>query len=159
MAEHQAGVVLRSALFHLPAKVETTVIPWATFTDPELARIGLSETEAQSQGIEHQVYRFPFADIDRAIADNATEGMAKIIAAPNGRVLGAAIVGPNAGELIHEYALAMSKKMKLADLSGFIHVYPTLSLINRRVADERMKSSLTPFRKRLMQKVFGLQGD
>lgn len=159
MAEHQAGVVLRNALFHLPAKVESSVIPWATFTDPELARVGLSEAEAKAGGVAHEVFRFPFSDIDRAIADSATEGMAKIIAAPNGRILGAAIVGPNAGELIHEYALAMSKKMKLKDLSGFIHIYPTLAQINRRVADERMKSSLTPARKRLMQRMFGLRGE
>ncbi len=158
MAEHHAGVVLRNALFHLPAKVEQRVIPWCTFTDPELARVGVSETEAKRQGIKHRVYTFPFHDIDRARAEDETHGFAKIITAPNGRLLGAALVGANAGELIHEYVLALSKNMKAADLSRVIHVYPTLAQINRRVADQRLKEGLTPGAKKWIKRLFRLRG-
>ena len=158
MAEHYAGVVLRNALFHLPAKVEEKVIPWATFTDPELARVGVSETEAKAQGIKYQVYTFPFQDIDRAQADGTVEGLAKIITNPKGKLLGAALAGPHAGELIHEYVLALAKGMKAADLSGVIHIYPTLAQINRRVADARMKAGLTPNAKKWMKRIFRLRG-
>jgi len=158
MAEHQAGVVLRNALFHLPAKIEQRVIPWCTFSDPELARVGISETEAQQQGIRHKVYKFPFKDIDRAQAEGETAGLAKIITDTKGRLLGAAIAGPHAGELIHEYALALTKRLKASDLSQVIHIYPTLAQINRRVADARMKEGLTPTTKKWIKLIFGLRG-
>ncbi|MFQ5487202.1 MAG: dihydrolipoyl dehydrogenase family protein [Gammaproteobacteria bacterium] len=158
MAEHQAGVVLRNALFHIPARVEERVIPWCTFSDPELARVGLSESEARQAGIRHQVYRFPFQDIDRAQAEGETAGCAKIITDPKGRLLGAALAGPHAGELIHEYALALARNMKAADLSKVIHIYPTLAQINRRVADQRLKAGLTPNAKKWLKRLFGLRG-
>jgi pyruvate/2-oxoglutarate dehydrogenase complex dihydrolipoamide dehydrogenase (E3) component len=158
MAAHQAGVVLRNALFHWPARVEERVIPWCTFTDPEMARVGLSETEVKSQGIPHRVYTFPFESIDRAQTDGATVGRAKIVTNPRGKLLGAALVGPHAGELIHEYVLALTKGMKASDLAGVIHIYPTLAEINRRVAEERLKEALTPTRKRWMKRLFRLRG-
>jgi len=158
MAEHHASVVLRNAIFRLPARIEERVIPWCTFSDPELARVGISETEAQQQGIQFNVYKFPFKDIDRAQAEGETDGLAKIITDKKGRLLGAALVGPNAGELIHEYVLAIAKRMKAADLSGIIHIYPTLAQINRRVADARMKEGLTPTAKKWIKIVFGLRG-
>ena len=158
MAEHQAGVVLRNALFHWPSKVQTRNIPWCTYTDPELARVGLSESEALQQGIKHRVYRFPFADIDRAVTAGETAGLAKIVTTPRGKLLGACIVGPQAGELIAEYVLAISKGMQAADLSNTIHIYPTLAQINRRVADQRLKESLTPKRKQWLKWIFGLRG-
>lgn len=159
VAEHHAGVVLRNALFHLPAKVEERVIPWCTFTDPELARVGISEDEARAAGLSYRVYAVPFRDVDRAQTDGETVGFAKILTDPGGRLLGAAIVGAAAGELIHEYALALAKKMKAADLSRVLHVYPTLAQINRRVADLRLKEGLTPGRRRLIQRLFGLRGE
>lgn len=158
MAEHHAGVVLRNTLFHLPAKTEQRVIPWCTFTDPELARVGLSETEARAQGVAHRVYTFPFHDIDRARTDGATHGRAKIITDPGGRLLGAALVGTHAGELIHEYVLALAKNMKAADLSNVMHIYPTLAQINRRVADQRLKEGLTPRAKKWIRRIFRLRG-
>ncbi|MEO5861361.1 MAG: mercuric reductase [Burkholderiales bacterium] len=161
MAEHHAGVVLRNILNPLPikfAKAETRVIPWCTFTDPELARVGVSEAEAKQQNIAHRVYKFPFADMDRARADGETEGFAKIITDPKGVILGAAIAGPHGGELIHEYVLAIAKRMTTNDLSGIIHVYPTLAQINRRVADQRRKESLTPTAKKWIMRVAGLRG-
>jgi pyruvate/2-oxoglutarate dehydrogenase complex dihydrolipoamide dehydrogenase (E3) component len=158
MAEHQAGIVLRNTLFRLPFKAQTTGIPWCTFTSPELARIGLSEEEAREQGITHNVYCFPFAEIDRAITDDDTAGMAKIITTPRGKILGACIVGPHAGELIAEYSLAMSAGLSVSALSKTIHLYPSLAQINRRVADIRLKASLTPFKLKVLKKLFGLRG-
>ena len=158
MAEHHAGVVLRNSLFRLPVKIEQRVIPWATFTDPELARVGLSETEANAAKIDHRVYTFPLAEIDRARTDDIHEGMAKIITTPKGKLLGAAIAGANAGELIHEYVLAIAKGMKAADLSSVIHIYPSLAQINRRVADVRLKEGLTPTAKRWIRRIFRLRG-
>jgi pyruvate/2-oxoglutarate dehydrogenase complex dihydrolipoamide dehydrogenase (E3) component len=158
VAEHHAGVVLRNAIFKLPAKAQTQNIPWCTFTEPELARVGLSETEAKAQNVAHKVYVFPYEENDRARAESETEGCAKLVTDPKGRILGAAIVGAHAGELIAEYALAIAKGMKAADLSGVIHTYPTFAQINRRVADQRMKEGFTPSRKRWIQKIFGLRG-
>ena len=135
-----------------------TVVPWATYTDPELARVGLSETEAKQHGIAHRVYRFPLDDIDRARAEGETEGLAKLVTAPNGKLLGAAIVAPHAGELIAECALALNKGLKAADLSSTIHAYPTFSMVTRRAADQRLKEGLTPSSKVWIKRLFGLQG-
>lgn len=158
IAEYQAGIVLRNALFHLPAKPSQHAVPWCTFTDPELARVGLSETEAKKRNIAHRIYRFDFKDIDRAQAEGETGGFVKVITGNSGKLLGAAIVGRHAGELIHEYVLAVTKKMKIADLTGAIHIYPTLAQINRRAADMALKARLTPFKKKLLSTIFGLRG-
>lgn len=158
VAEHHAGVVLRNALFHLPAKVESRVVPWCTFTEPEIARVGLSEAEAGAQGLAFESYRFDFADLDRARAEGETDGFARILTDRKGRLLGATLVGAHAGEAIAEYALAMAKKMKASDISGVIHVYPTFAQINRRVADQRLKASLTPGARRWIRRLFGLRG-
>lgn len=158
LAEHHAGIALRRALFRMRWARPSTVIPWCTYTDPELARVGMSATEASARGIAHRVYTFPFADNDRARAEGEPEGLARIVTAPNGRLLGAAIVGAHAGELIAEYALALSRGLKAADVSGAIHAYPTLAQVNRRVADLRLKEGLTPAAKRWMRRIFGLRG-
>jgi len=157
MAEYQAGVVLKNSLFHWPAQVKTGAIPWCTFTNPELARVGLSEREALQQGIKHQIYSFPFSEIDRAITAGETKGMAKIIISPNGKLLGACIVGHHAGELIAEYSLAISQGLTVSALSNTIHIYPTLAQINRRVAELRTKALLTPKRKKWLKRLFGLR--
>jgi pyruvate/2-oxoglutarate dehydrogenase complex dihydrolipoamide dehydrogenase (E3) component len=158
LAEHHAGVVLRQALFRMWWAKPSPVVPWCTFTDPELARVGLSETEAKQRGVPHRIYRFAFDEIDRARAESETEGCAKIVTDSKGKLLGAAIVGPHAGELIAEYVLALSKGMHAKDLSAVIHTYPTLAQINRRVADQRLKEGLTPTAKRWIQRIFGLRG-
>ncbi len=158
VAEHHAGIVLRHALFKLWWAKPSSLVPWCTFTDPELARAGLSETEAQQRNIPHRVYRFPFDDIDRARAESETEGFAKIVTDPKGKLLGAAIVGSHAGELIAEYGLALSRGLRAKDISAVIHTYPTWAMINRRVADQRMKEGLTPTSKWWIKRIFGLQG-
>jgi pyruvate/2-oxoglutarate dehydrogenase complex dihydrolipoamide dehydrogenase (E3) component len=158
LAEHHAGIVLRHALFRMAWTRPSAVLPWCTFTDPELARVGLSEAEAVARGVAHRVYRFPFADIDRAQADGETAGFAKLLTDPKGRLLGAAIVGPHAGELIAEYALALAQGLTASDIAGVIHTYPTLASISRRVADQRMKEGLTPTAKSWLKRLFRLQG-
>ncbi len=159
LAEHHAGVVLRQAIFRLWWTKPSTVLPWATFTDPELARVGLSEDEAKAKQIDHRVYRFPFDEIDRARAEGETEGFAKILTDPGGKLLGAAIVGAHAGELIAQYVLAITHGMKAKAISGTIHTYPTLASIGRRVADQRLKEGLTPSSKRWIKRIFRLRGN
>ena len=124
LAEHHAGIVLRHAIFRLWWAKPSPVLPWCTFTDPELARVGLSEADARARGVDHRVYRFPFEEIDRARAEGETEGFAKILTDPKGRLLGAAIVGAHAGELIAEYGLALAKGMAA---QGHLRRHPHVS--------------------------------
>lgn len=134
VAGYQANVVLKNALFLPLFKADYRVIPWATFTDPELARVGLSEQEARERyGDDIYVVKQDFAEVDRAQAEATTNGFAKIITRRNGQILGAHLVGSVAGELIHEIVLAMSHKLKISALSG-IHIYPTLSEVNSKAA-------------------------
>lgn len=156
-ASYQAGIVLRNALFHLPVRAQNRAIPWCTFSDPEFARVGLSENDAKQRGIAHRVYSVPMTAVDRAQTDGACLGRAKILTDPRSRLLGAAAVSPHAGEFIHEYVLAIAKGMKASDLAGVIHIYPTFAEINRRVAEQELKAKLTPARKRWLKRLFGLR--
>lgn len=134
VAGYQANVALKNALFLPIFKADDRVIPWATFTEPELARVGLTEQEARERfGNDIYVVKQEFADVDRAQAEAATEGFAKIITRRNGEILGAHLVGAAAGELIHEIILAMSHKLKISALGG-IHIYPTLAEVNSKAA-------------------------
>ena len=116
-------------------RVDYSVIPWATFTDPEVARVGLNEIEATARGIPHEVTLYPLADLDRAIAEGATDGFVKVLTAPGrDRILGATIVGAHAGELIAEFVLAMRQRIGLNQILGTIHIYPTLAEANKYAA-------------------------
>jgi pyruvate/2-oxoglutarate dehydrogenase complex dihydrolipoamide dehydrogenase (E3) component len=134
VANYHAGLVIRNALFRLPVKVDTTVIPWVTFTDPELAHVGLTEDQARESHGEIRVLRWPYHENDRAQAERRTEGLVKVVTSRKGRILGASIVGANAGELIHVWALAVSTRMKIKAMTGFVAPYPTLGEINKRAA-------------------------
>ena len=158
VAEHHAGIVLRRAIFRIGWSKPSPVVPWCTYTDPELARVGISETEARTQGIGHRVYRFAVEDVDRARAEGETEGFAKVVTDQRGKLLGAAVVSPHAGELIAEYALAITRGLKAADISATIHAYPTFAMLNRRVADQRVKERLTASSKGWIKRIFGLRG-
>lgn len=158
LAEHQAGIVLRNALFHLPARYQNPLVSAVTYTEPELAEVGLSESAAREAGTRHRVWRTEFADVDRAIIEGETAGFVKLVASPRRRALGATIVGAAAGELIHEAALTIKEKRKLSSLSGLIHAYPTRAQALRFAADQRLKTTLTPGRKRLLQFLFRLHG-
>lgn len=132
VAGYEAVVALTNALFFPISKVNYRVIPWATFTDPELARVGLTEKQAKERyGDDVCVLKQPFSGVDRAQAEAATTGFGKIITKGNGEILGAHLVGISAGELIHEIVLAMSHKLPVSALTG-IHVYPTLSEVNSK---------------------------
>jgi pyruvate/2-oxoglutarate dehydrogenase complex dihydrolipoamide dehydrogenase (E3) component len=159
LAEHHAGIVLRHAIFRMAWAKPSPVVPWVTYTDPELARVGLSETEASQHGIAHRVHRFPFADVDRARTEGETAGFAKLVADPRGRLLGAAIVGAHAGELLPEVVLAMTRGLTVRALSDAIHAYPTLAQVNRRAADQRLREGLTPAVRTLIRRLFRLRGN
>lgn len=134
VANYHAGIVLKRICFNLPAKVTTDHIPWVTFTDPELANVGLREDEARKRHGTISVYRWPYYENDRAQAERATEGFVKVITDKRGRIVGAAIVGAQAGELIQMWSLAISKGMKIADVSQWIAPYPTFGEVNKRAA-------------------------
>ncbi|MBI4513494.1 MAG: NAD(P)/FAD-dependent oxidoreductase, partial [Gemmatimonadetes bacterium] len=124
------------AFFPLKGKADYRVVPWAIFTDPELARVGLTEPEARERwGSRLRVYRYPFGTLDRALTDRQAKGLVKILCAPRGRIVGAHVLGPQAGALIHEIVLAMRAGVRIGHLSQMIHVYPTLSEGIRRAAD------------------------
>jgi dihydrolipoamide dehydrogenase len=134
MAEYQAGIVISNAIFRFPKKTDYRVVPWVTYSDPELARVGITEKQAKEQGLDVDVLSFPFRDIDRALAEVETVGEMKLISR-KGKILGATILGPHAGELIHEIVLAMQAGLKIGDISATIHAYPTLAQISRRTVN------------------------
>ncbi len=137
VAAHQAWYAAVNGLFgrFRQFKADYSVIPWATFTDPEVARVGLSESEATEQGVAYEVTRFDFADLDRSIADATTAGFVKVLTVPGkDRILGATIVGEHAGDLLAEFVLAMKHGLGLGKLLATIHVYPTLSEANKYAA-------------------------
>lgn len=134
VAGYHAGIVIRNALFGLPAKVDYAALPWVTYADPELAHAGLTEADARKTGHDVQVLTWPFAVNDRAQTERATEGLAKIVLGRKGRILGATIVGPRAGELIGAWGLAISAKLKIGSVASAMLPYPTLSEISKRAA-------------------------
>ncbi|MCP4933696.1 MAG: FAD-dependent oxidoreductase [bacterium] len=143
MANYQAGIVIRRALFKLPAKVSTNAIPWVTYTDPELAHVGMSETDALKQNKNVRILRWPYAENDRAIAERHINGNIKVITDTKGRILGATIVGLNAGEIIQMWTMAISRGLKIKAMTEFISPYPTLSEISKRVSYTYYTDSLT----------------
>ncbi len=146
VAAHEAATVIKNAVFlpsflgFLRSDVSYRVIPWATFTDPELARVGMTEEEARQAHGDIVVLKQDFAEVDRAQAEAELDGFSKIICTPKGDILGAHIVGPAAGDLIHEVVLAMNYKLPVSALTG-IHVYPTLSEVNAKAALQLKKQN------------------
>jgi pyruvate/2-oxoglutarate dehydrogenase complex dihydrolipoamide dehydrogenase (E3) component len=116
-------------------RADYSVIPWATFTDPEVARVGLNETEAKERNIPYEVTRYGIEDLDRAIAEGTAHGFVKVLTEPGrDRILGATIVGEHAGELIIEFITAMKNGIGLNKILGTIHIYPTLAEANKYAA-------------------------
>lgn len=134
VSSYQAEVVMRRALFRLPAKFDPDIIPWVTFTDPELAHVGLNEDQARAAKHKIHVLRWPFSENDRALAERQTLGHIKIVATSKGRILGATIVGPNASELIQIWALAVAQELHLAAMAGYVAPHPTFGEIGKRAA-------------------------
>ena len=130
----QAEIVLRRALFWLPTKFDPAHVPWVTFTDPELAHVGLTEDQARAAGYKINVLRWPFAENDRAHAEHETLGHIKVVTDRKGRILGATVVGADASELIQIWALAVARKLNIAALAGYVAPYPTRGEAGRRAA-------------------------
>jgi pyruvate/2-oxoglutarate dehydrogenase complex dihydrolipoamide dehydrogenase (E3) component len=134
VANYHAGIVIRRALFRLAATVNSDIIPWVTFTDPELAQVGLTEDAARKRNARVRVFRWPYTENDRAQTERETEGFVKVVTDMKGKILGASIVGAHAGELIQMWSLALSQGLNIKAMTQWISPYPTFSEINKRVA-------------------------
>lgn len=134
VAGYHAGVIIRSMLFGLPSKAKTSHIPWATYTDPELSQVGLTEAQARdAHGDKLEVIRFDYHHNDRAIAERKTKGFIKLMVV-KGRPVGASIVGYQAGELINLWALVLANNMKMSQVAAMVAPYPTIGEVNKRAA-------------------------
>lgn len=134
VAGYHAGIVIKNALFRLPAKVDYAALPWVTFTDPELAQVGLTEAQARERHGKVGVLRWAFHENDRAQAERRTEGFVKAIVAGRGRIVGATVVGAHAGELVQPWVLAIARGMKARHIAEIIAPYPTLGEASKRAA-------------------------
>ncbi|HZQ01151.1 MAG TPA: FAD-dependent oxidoreductase [Reyranella sp.] len=143
MAGYEASLFIRGALFRAPARLDRTIVPWATYTDPELAQVGLNERQARERhGDSIKVLRWKMSENDRAQTEHATEGLVKAITDRRGRILGAGIVAPGAGELIQPWCLALSRRLKIAALASFVPPYPTLGEASKRAAGSYFTEAL-----------------
>jgi pyruvate/2-oxoglutarate dehydrogenase complex dihydrolipoamide dehydrogenase (E3) component len=133
-AGYEGGIVVSNAIFHLPRKADYTFLPWCTYTDPELASIGMNENSAREAGIEYSVWTEAFKDNDRSLAENDMVGQIKMILDAKENVIGVQILGPHAGELINEWATLLNGKVKLSTLASAVHPYPTIGEINKKIA-------------------------
>lgn len=134
MAGYHAGLVIRAILFRLPAKENTHIIPWCSYTDPELAHVGHSEQSARAKFGKISVLRWPYHENDRAQAERKTAGLIKIVTRANGKIEGVSIAGANAGEMMNFWAFAVAKDMKVKDILAYVSPYPTMSEIGKRAA-------------------------
>ena len=133
-AGYEGGVVIGNAVFHLPRKTNYALLPWCTYTDPELASIGMNEKRARAAGIRYSVWVEEFRDNDRSLAEGERVGRIKMILDEKERPVGVQILGPHAGELLSEWVAVFNGRVKLSTLASAVHPYPTLGEINKRVA-------------------------
>ncbi len=155
-ADAHARTIARNVLLPaFPAKFDVTAIPWCTFTDPEVARVGLSERDARARGIAIDVFAERIEEVDRAVVEGEEAGFAKVLTAKGtDRILGAAIVAERAGDLIAELVLALKAGVGLGKISGTVHSYPTSGEIVRKLADKQQKSRLTPLARKVFTGLF-----
>lgn len=152
-ADASARIVVQNALFPLHKKLTTSAIPWCTYTDPEIAHVGMYEQDARDKGIEVETFVQPMEDVDRAITDGQTQGMVKVhVEKGHDRILGATIVAAHAGEMINELTLAITHKIGLGKISSVIHPFPTQANAIQKVADAYNRTRLTPRVKSLSTK-------
>jgi pyruvate/2-oxoglutarate dehydrogenase complex dihydrolipoamide dehydrogenase (E3) component len=153
-AGYEGSIVIANAIFRLPRKADYTFLPWCTYTDPELASIGMNEKSAKEAGISYTVWSEDFKDNDRSLAMGNTAGKIKMILDEKENLIGVQILGPNAGDLINEWVAVLAGRVKLSTLASAVHPYPTLGEINKRVAgayltpkifSERIKKGLKFF--------------
>jgi pyruvate/2-oxoglutarate dehydrogenase complex dihydrolipoamide dehydrogenase (E3) component len=151
-ANYYAGIVIRNALFRLPAKADDDAVPWVTYTEPELAQTGLTEAQARARGIKVRIARWPYHDNDRAQAEGVTHGHIKVVTDRRGRILGATLVGAQAGELITAWTLAIAQRLDIRAMAGIVVPYPTLSEIGKRAAIDSFAPRLTgPWVRRIIR--------
>jgi len=144
VADYQARLAAPNALFPLRRRADYRVVPWCTYTEPEVARVGLTEAEARERwGAKATVHRYDHHSLDRALCDGEPDGLTKVVLDPGGRIVGAHVVAPRAGETIHEAVLAVRQRLKLSALSGMIHVYPTYPESLRRAADAYLREKFS----------------
>jgi len=159
MADAAARIVIQNALFFGRRKLSALTVPWCTYTDPEVAHVGLGEAEAHKRGISYQTFVRQFADVDRAVVEGDTTGFVKVLVKQGkDKILGATIVSRHAGEMISEISVAMAAGLGLKGLSGVIHPYPTRAEALKQVGDLYQKSRFTPRLKNLFAKYFSWWG-
>ena len=158
VALYHAGIVIRNALFRIPAKVDYRALPWVTYTDPELAQVGLTEAEARAIERASRVLRWRFVENDRAQTERETEGMVKVVTRANGRILGTSILGAGAGDLILPWALAISQKLKISALANLIVPYPTRGEASKRAAGSYYTPTLFSARTRRLVRLLARLG-
>jgi pyruvate/2-oxoglutarate dehydrogenase complex dihydrolipoamide dehydrogenase (E3) component len=157
-ANYHAGLVIRNALFRLPVRVNNDAVPWVTYTEPELAQTGLTEAEARKRRLKIRILRWPYHDNDRAQAERETRGHIKVITKRNGKIIGATIVGAQAGELIATWTLGVTQGLNIRAITGIVLPYPTLSEIGKRAAIDFFTPGLTsPWLRRIIAwlRIFG----
>ena len=132
-AGYEGGIVVSNAIFHLPRKADYTFLPWGTYTDPELASIGMNEGTAGEKGIKYSVWQEEFKDNDRSLAEGEETGKIKLILDEHEKPVGVQILGPRAGDLLSEWVAVLNGGVKLSTLAGAVHPYPTLGEINKKV--------------------------
>ncbi len=161
MADYQARIVARNLLVPFPfmqSKTDYSTVPWCTYLDPEVARVGMSEDEAKERGVAYDCYSLPIAELDRAIVEDETAGFVKVLTVRGkDRILGVTLVGAHAGDLIHEFVLAMRCGIGLGKISGVIHAYPTFAELARKTGDAFQKTRLTPKAKKLFRWLYERQ--
>jgi pyruvate/2-oxoglutarate dehydrogenase complex dihydrolipoamide dehydrogenase (E3) component len=144
-AESEANVAFQNTVLKIRKKMDYSLIPWATFLDPEVASVGITRATAEDERRPFRVYRVSFAEIDRARIDGTTDGFAKVVATPGGKILGATVVGEDASMILQEFALAMRKGLGLNDIASAVPIYPTYAGVARHLAsqyrDSRLESS------------------
>jgi pyruvate/2-oxoglutarate dehydrogenase complex dihydrolipoamide dehydrogenase (E3) component len=152
-ADFMARAVIRNTLFRGRARHSSLVVPWCTYTSPELAHVGLTPSEAEKRGIAIETFTQPMASVDRAILEGETEGFVRVhVKKGKDEIVGATIVAPNAGDMISEISLAMTQKIGLGSIANVIHPYPTQGEAVRKVGDLYNRTKLTPFVKSLFNK-------
>jgi pyruvate/2-oxoglutarate dehydrogenase complex dihydrolipoamide dehydrogenase (E3) component len=157
-AEYEAKIAITNAILRIPLKLDYRAVLWVTFTEPEAARVGLTEEEARQKHGDVKVHRITLDHEDRALTDGETQGLVKVIATSRGKVLGAHIVSARAGEMILEYTLAMQHGIRLPRISSTIHPYPTFSLASRHAADLYWREKAGKTLVRWLQRIFGYSG-
>lgn len=153
-ADAMARIVIQNALFFGRKKVSALVMPWCTYTSPELAHVGLSERDAQAKGMAIDIFRVPLSSVDRAVADGEEDGFLKVVTQKGtDRILGATVVAQHAGEMISELTLALTNRIGLSGIAATIHPYPTQSEAIKKAADAYNRTRLRPWLKRLFERI------